>query len=173
MWAPFIIKGEDQKGEEFLAVVHLVLRQMSTADPVICLLSEPFLSRKAVVWRRGQKKPVLLLAPKILKIWLKAGLNFGGRICSKLQLYNYKAFLSQDCSVFTVKSMRLTTSTPFRQLSLYTCLEISRSFFTDILAFCPSVGALACVYRFKLDPFRHLCYARKLSYPGAVQDKLP
>lgn len=49
MWAPFIIKGEDHKGEEFLADVHLVLRQMSTADLVIRLLSEPFLSQKAVV----------------------------------------------------------------------------------------------------------------------------
>lgn len=40
------------------------------------------LSRKAVVWRRGQKKP------KLLKTWLKADLNFGDKICPKLPLYN-------------------------------------------------------------------------------------
>lgn len=63
-------------------------------------------------WCGGQKNQISLLVPKPLKTWLKTCLNFRDKICPQLPLYSWKAFLFQDCSVFPVKSVRLTSPTP-------------------------------------------------------------
>lgn len=145
---------------------------MSTADQVICLLSQPFLpaeQKSSSVEKRTEKANFSSCArtpEDVIQSWS--------------QLWRTRFVPSYHCKTRKLSCSRTALFLPSnpwdtspalsRQSSPYTCMEISSrhrsgALLLTVLLFVLLLHALACVYSFKLDSFRHLCYACKLSTP--------